>query len=150
MNKEDDKPFKDRNYIADFLLEPSRRQQRFIEMAKSMATQSTYGKIKHGAVLVKGGSVLNTSFNKDKFNSLGNRFRRPDRGHATHHAEIGCIMGVNKSKTSGATVYVTRINRKGEYRLSKPCLMCHEVLKHCGVKKVIYTAGDREIRSYKL
>jgi len=149
MNQ-DDEPFKRRNSITGTPVEVSKRQQRYIQLAKNLAHQSSYGKIKHGAVLVKGGSVISSAFNKDKFSSFGHRFRKHGCGHATHHAEIGCILGIDRSKTSGATVYVVRINRKGEYRLSKPCPMCHEVLKYCGVKKVVYTTNEKEVRSYKL
>jgi len=150
MSKEGDKPFKHRNYTVDSPINLSNRQKRYVQQAKSMATQSSYGKIRHGAVLVKGGSILSASFNKDKFSSFGNRFRKQGLGPATHHAEIGCILGVDKSKTTGATVYVVRVNRHGEYRLSKPCPMCHKILKFCGVKKVVYTAGDDELRCYKI
>ena len=150
MSTEDDKPFKHRNYTADTPISLSNRQKRYVELAKNMANQSSYGKIRHGAVLVKGGSVLSASFNKDKFNSFGNRFRKQGLGPATHHAEIGCILGLDRSKTAGSTVYVVRVNNHGQYRLSKPCPMCHEVLKFCGVRKVVYTAGDNELRCYKI
>ena len=115
-----------------------------------MAGQSTYGKIKHGALLIKGGSVINASFNKDSYSSFGNRFRHQNCGRATHHAEIGCVLGIDRSKTEGATIYVVRINRSGDFRLSKPCSMCHEVLKYCGIKKVVYTVDENKIASYKL
>jgi tRNA(Arg) A34 adenosine deaminase TadA len=43
-----------------------------------------------------------------------------------------------------------RINKQGKFRLSKPCEMCHNILKFCGVKKVVYTYSENEIESYKL
>ena len=132
------------------LSDASKKTMRYIRLAANAAEQSVYGKIRHGAVLVKGGSVINTSCNKSNFNSFGNRFRHHDCGHATHHAELGCILGVDKSKTMGATIYVARINKKGQLRLSKPCPMCHEVLKFCGIKKVVYTTSDNKIASYKI
>ncbi len=147
---EDEEPFKLRNHLPASTVEPSLKINSFLKAAKDMALQSSYGKIRHGAVLVKGGSIISASFNKDKFSAFGNRFRMQGYGPATHHAELGCILGVDKSKTSGSTVYVVRINRKGEYRLSKPCPMCHKILKYCGVKKVVYTKNENEIESYKL
>tara|TARA_R110000824_G_scaffold5670_11_gene26140 strand:+ start:675 stop:1124 length:450 start_codon:yes stop_codon:yes gene_type:complete len=143
-------PFKPRNGITGRSVEKTKKTLRYIEHAANMAQQSDYGKIRHGAVLVKGGSILSAAYNKSNFNSFGNRFRKHDRGHATHHAELGCILGIDRSKTSGSTVYVVRINKEGEYRLSKPCSMCHEILKFCGVRKVVYTVDEDKIASYKL
>jgi len=142
--------FKPRNSITGYTVEKSKKTQRFLELAKNMARQSKYGKIRHGAVLVKGGSVINASYNKDNFSAFGNRFRTPSCGQATHHAELGCILGLNRAKTSGSAIYVVRINRDEEFRLSKPCAMCHDVLKYVGVKKVYYTTGDDTIEMYKL
>tara|TARA_B100001123_G_C14994571_1_gene900989 strand:- start:279 stop:692 length:414 start_codon:yes stop_codon:yes gene_type:complete len=123
----------------------------YLDLAKRVAQQSQHDHFKHGAVLVKGGSVLNTSCNKDKYKSFGNRFRDTKTcGHATHHAELGCILGLDKSITQGATMYVVRVNRQGEYRLSKPCPMCEEVLKFCGVKKVVYTTDEASANKIKL
>lgn len=130
--------------------ETSRKTQRYLDLAKRMALQSDYGKIRHGAVLVKGGSVINASFNKPNYSSFASRFREATRGPATHHAEVGCILGIDKTITEGTTVYVVRINKHGDFKLSKPCEMCHNILKFCGVKKVIYTCNENEIESYKL
>ena len=147
---EDDQLFKHRNYTIGTAQQLTIKTNRLLSQARSLANRSSYGKIRHGAVLVKGGTIINSSYNKDKFSSFGNRFRRQGLGPATHHAELGCILGVDKSKTTGATVYVVRINKLGQYRLSKPCPMCHEILKFCGVKKVVYTKNEHEIESYKL
>ena len=87
---------------------------------------------------------------KSYYNSFGSRFRLPHRGPATLHAELGCVLGIPRTVTQGSTVYVARISRTGEYRMSKPCAMCHAVLKHVGVKKVVYTKNSLEIDSYKL
>ena len=106
-----------------------------------MADQSAYPSFKHGAVLVKGSAVVNASCNKAGFNSFGARFRKKEYGTATLHAELGAILNVERSKTEGATIYVVRVNRRGEERLSKPCDMCRSALEHCGVKKVIYSTN---------
>ena len=129
----------------------SKKTQRTLELAKRVASNSTYGKLKHGAVLIKGGNVVNVAFNKSNFTSFGNRFRNNYTcGHATAHAEIGAILGVPRTKTEGATIYVVRINRNGQYRMSKPCPMCESVLKFVGVKKVVYTADGNNIGEYRL
>lgn len=118
------------------------KKKRYIELAKRLAEQSEYGKFKHGAVLVQGGSVLNCSYNKENYNSFGSRFRPKDKGTATLHAELGCILGIPRAKTTGATVYVARVNSQGEEKISKPCRMCQNVLRHVGVKRVVYTTDE--------
>ena len=129
----------------------SKKIKSYFDLAKRVAQQSKHDHFKHGAVLVKGGAVINTSYNKDKYKSFGNRFRNTKTcGHATHHAELGCILGLDKSTTQGTTMYVARVNRQGDFRLSKPCDMCEEILRFCGVKKVVYTTGHRVAKKIKL
>ena len=129
----------------------SKKIKSYFDLAKRVAQQSEHDHFKHGAVLVKGGSVINTSCNKDKYRSFGNRFRDTKTcGHATHHAELGCILGLDKSATQGTTLYVARVNRQGDFRMSKPCDMCEEVLKFCGVKRVVYTTDNKAAKKIKL
>ena len=112
------------------------KEQRALKIAAKVAEQSGYGRFRHSA-------------NSDNHTSFGQRFRtRP--GRATHHAETSCVLGVNRTATTGATVYVARVNRQGEWRMSKPCSMCHEVMKFVGIKKVVYTIGPNEWGTYKI
>jgi len=129
----------------------SNKVKSYFDLAKRVAQQSQHDHFKHGAVLVKGGSVLNTSYNKDKYKRFGNRFRDTRAcGHATHHAELGCVLGLDHSLTSGATMYVVRTNKNGAFRMSKPCAMCEEALRFCGVKKVVYTIDEVSVEKHRL
>tara|TARA_R110002074_G_scaffold132327_6_gene275530 strand:+ start:2096 stop:2539 length:444 start_codon:yes stop_codon:yes gene_type:complete len=128
----------------------SKRQRRFFNLAKNIAHDSSYDKLRHGAVLVKGGSVISAACNKDNFSSFGSRFRDPDAGHGTHHAELGCVLGISRDVTSGSDIYVCRVNKQNEFRLSKPCRMCHDIMKHVGIKRVYYTTDDGSVKMYKL
>tara|TARA_B100000131_G_C18116871_1_gene611566 strand:+ start:118 stop:552 length:435 start_codon:yes stop_codon:yes gene_type:complete len=141
---------KPRTEVSGAPVSATRKVIRNFELARNVAYNSNYGKIRHGAVLVKGGSVINTSFNKENFSSFGSRFRPSQRGPATVHAELGCVLGIARDRTSGADIYVCRINRDGDFRSSKPCIMCHEILKHVGVKRVYYTTNEGTFEMYKL
>lgn len=124
----------------------SKKTKKYADLAKRIADQSVYPDFKHGAVLVKGSVVINASCNKSGFNSFGARFRKKEYGTATLHAELGAILNVERSKTEGATIYVVRVNKRGEKRLSKPCHMCEAAMEHCGVKRVVYsTNGGYEV-----
>ncbi len=109
--------------------------------------QSDY---KHGAVLVKGGSVINTSCNKNRRVSFGTRFCKEHDGIATLHAELGAILGLDRSVTEGATLYVARVGKDGGFRLSKPCSMCTAAMQHVGIKRVYWTIDDHNCAMGKL
>ena len=125
----------------------SRKQKGYIQLAINMSKQSSC-KFQHGAVLVKGGTIVNASYNKPEYNSFASRF---NEYYPTRHAEIGAILGISRNSTKGSVVYVIRVNNFGETRCSKPCPMCQKVMKFCGVKKVYYsTSVSEEIGCLKL
>ena len=126
------------------------KNKRYIELAKRVAEQSNYGKFRHGAVLVKGSSVRSVSCNKHRHCSFGARFRKEGFGEATLHAELGAILGMDRSVTQGADVYVARINKEGDARISKPCSMCEAAMRHVGVRRVYYTNESGKIERMRL
>ena len=128
----------------------TKRHRRHLDLAKRVAHSSDFHEYRHGAVLARGKTVINVSTNKNGYKSWGQRFRHRDEGHATHHAELGCILGVDRSLTQGATVYVARVGKAGATRLSKPCSMCESAMRHVGIKEVIYTIDNEEIGRMKL
>jgi len=139
----------DSDYGAEKFHHYSGKTRRYMELARRMANQSSYPDYRHGAVLVKG-SVRNVSFNKNNYCAFGSRFQKEHAGKTTLHAELGAILGMDRGITEGATIYVARVGREGGYKLSKPCPMCHEALKHVGVKRVVYTINNKIAGSYKL
>ena len=80
------------------------RNARFFNIARKTALCSAQTDYKHGAVLVKGGSVINTSCNKNRLVSFGTRFCTEHDGIATLHAELGAILGIDRNITEGATL----------------------------------------------
>jgi len=126
------------------------RKKRFVELAQRVALSSSEHMHRHGAVLVRGNNVVNVSSNRNAHARFGQRFRRRDKGHATQHAELGCLLGLDRTVTSGSTMYVVRVNRAGELRNSKPCHMCLSALEHCGVRKVYYTTNDGTLERLKI
>jgi len=139
----------DYDFSPDKIHEYTGRVGRYLEHAKKIALQSGED-YRHGAVLVKGGSVINTSMNKNSYCSFGMRFRKKDKGLATVHAELGAILGVDRKLTYGATVYVARIGKQEDYKLSKPCSMCKAAMQHVGIKRVVFTINSKFAGSYKL
>jgi len=136
--------------IMDSMNRPSKRILRYMKLAAKVAQDSVYNDYRHGALLIRGGSVLNWSENKNQYCGFGNRFRQYNTGLPTVHAELGCILGVDKSKTKNATIYVARIGKAGDWRLSKPCAMCMAAAKFAGVRQIVYTIEDGEVGTAKL
>ena len=123
-----------------------------MELARRIAHQSTFDGPRHGALLVRGASVINVSENKNSFCGFGRRFRNGDiqLGHATVHAELGAILGIERRTTEGAEIYVARVGKKGDLKMSKPCPMCEAALRHVGIKRVVFTINNKTAGSYKL
>jgi len=55
-----------------------------------------------------------------------------------------------RTTTQGSTIYVARINKEGEARISKPCPMCEAAMRHVGVRRVYYTNEEGKIERMKL
>ena len=82
----------------DSMNRPSKRILRYMKLAAKVAQDSVYNDYRHGALLIRGGSVLNWSENKNQYCDFGNRFRQYNTGLPTVHAELGCILGVDKER----------------------------------------------------
>tara|TARA_S200002703_G_scaffold151548_1_gene151102 strand:+ start:44 stop:445 length:402 start_codon:yes stop_codon:yes gene_type:complete len=127
-----------------------KRRRRLIELAARVAESSENKEYRHGAILVKGNNVLNAASNKNAHARFGKRFRRRDKGDSTYHAELGCVLGLDRSVTRGADLYVVRVGRAGALRLSKPCHMCEAALRHVGIRRVYYSIDENEFGCMKL
>lgn len=113
----------------------SNRDRRFLRLATNVAMSSSE-RMKHGAVIVKGGRVLSVGLNK---------FRNHPTIIPSEHIKTSCsthaeVDAIRKcSDVRGATMYVSRINRRGEERLSRPCNYCYEAIREAGITKIVYT-----------
>lgn len=139
-------------------MKPSRKQNRILCLAANVAGQSDHSTHHIGAVLTKGGSVINTSCNKIQWNAFAARFihlkQKPHQSkspeHASIHAEIGSVLGIPRSQTNGADIYVVRVRKNGQYAMAKPCGMCQGLLSSVGIKRVFYTTDNNEIEKMLL
>jgi deoxycytidylate deaminase len=129
----------------------SKKNRRYLQLAKKMAECSTYGNFRHGAVLCRGSAIVGYGINSEKYSSIGAKYRPDHKGVSTYHAEIAAIMNLPRDVIKGSTIYVARVSKGSkEDRMSKPCIMCHAVLKAQGVKKVYYTIDDSVVGFYKI
>lgn len=89
--------------------------------------------MKHGCVIVLGGSVQAMGINK----RTNDPFIHQNLHWLSEHAEMAALRRCKRTK--GAVLYVARVNNRGQERMSKPCSKCAKLLKEAGIKKVVYT-----------
>ena len=58
------------------------------------------------------------------------------------HAEVRALLDAKRQRKTVDTIVVERYDAKGNPALAKPCEVCELFIRHCGVKKVIYTSKD--------
>jgi deoxycytidylate deaminase len=121
----------------------SNRERSYLSAARYCATKST-ARNTHGAVVVKGGRVLGTGWNKNRNNPL---IVSPEhiKSDCSYHAEEVAIREAGEDNVRGAILYVARVNRHGNDRDSKPCSKCAILIKKVGIKRVIFTMEAGEI-----
>lgn len=103
-----------------------------------MAKQSLFAVCynKHGNVISKGTNSYTKTHPLQKYFAK----RMGCYGKEYLHAEIDAII---KAKGQPITsLFVTRINNNGNFRLSKPCPICMEACKAFGIKKVGFTNNE--------
>jgi len=93
--------------------------------------------MKHGAVIVKGGRVLATGMNKERNHPLIVSSEHI-KTHCSVHAEIDALKKAGNVR--GATMYIGRVNRRGQERNSRPCDKCYVSIINSGIKKIVYTS----------
>ena len=119
----------------------SKKDSAYLSVARYFATKSR-ARNTHGAVVVKGGRVLGTGWNRDRNPP---NIVDPDRikHDCSYHAEEVAIREAGRN-IRGAVIYVARINKQGDDRDSKPCSKCSSLIEEAGIKRVIYTS-EKEV-----
>lgn len=57
--------------------------------------------------------------------------------HCHVHAEIDVLKKIKNPR--GSTIYIARVNRRGQTRFSRPCDRCYQAITTAGINKIIYT-----------
>ena len=109
-----------------------------IRHAQKQALLSQFRRARVGAVVAKGARILATGHNAIRNFAL---VKRPYP--ESTHAEVAAIGQLLKARRlhdlAGATLYVCRVGRLGESRLSRPCCNCESLARAVGIRRVIFT-----------
>ena len=116
----------------------SKRDTAYLSVARYCATKSV-ARNTHGAVVVKGGRVLGTGWNKNRNNPTK---VSPEhiKTECSYHAEEVAIREAGRGNVRGAVIYVARISKNGSDRDSKPCSNCAALIEQVGIKRVVFTS----------
>jgi deoxycytidylate deaminase len=120
----------------------SKRDNAYLSVARYFATKSA-ARNTHGAVIVKGGRVVGTGYNKNRNHP---KFVSPEhiKSDCSVHAEASAIRDAGND-VRNAVIYVARVSKNGEDRESKPCPRCLTLIKESGIKRVVHTTQSRRI-----
>jgi deoxycytidylate deaminase len=120
----------------------NRRIARYLAHAQRASALSDFGRIKIGAVIVKGNWIISSGCNKKKTHPIQKRYNDATLDYQKTpclHAEIDALIRSEREDLSGAECFVARSDRAGRLALSKPCLSCQRALFEAGVSTVYFT-----------
>lgn len=89
--------------------------------------------MRHGAIITLGGAPQAFGINKRTNDPYFNK----NSHWLSEHAEMAALRRCKRTK--GATLYIARINKTGEERMSRPCPKCMKLVIKAGIKKIVYT-----------
>lgn len=118
----------------------SKKDEAFLSVARYFAKKSA-ARNTHGAVIVKGGRVVGTGYNRNRNHP---KMVSPEhiKTDCSIHAEESAIRDAGYD-VKNAVIYVARVNRHGEDRNSQPCPRCQHMIEEYGIKRIIYTSEPR-------
>jgi deoxycytidylate deaminase len=129
------------------------RVRRWLGLALSVSSESTYDRVKIGAVIAKGNRLCSAGANlctshpmQYRYNTQTNRLAP---AHALH-AEMNAILQASKSSTdlTGAVIYVSRLDRRGLPAMCRPCKACRKAILDAGIVEMYYTTRSGVSREY--
>lgn len=111
---------------------------RYIRLAARQAANAQAPRFHLGAIVVRSGRVLSTGSNRLK-NTPSDLI---PRSAWSTHAEEDCLKQLpTHSRGRRLTLYVTRVNRRGELKLARPCQRCWNTAVAAGVSRIVYSTN---------
>jgi deoxycytidylate deaminase len=115
-------------------------KDRILNKAIELASQLQNKKQRLCAIVTnRRGHILNIGFNSYNKTSTTQAYYAEKVGLSQKvfiHAEIGSLTNLNGK---AHTIYIARINRKGEPVPALPCKICRYAIDDCGIKEIITT-----------
>lgn len=118
----------------------SNKDKAYLSVARYFAAKSS-ARNTHGAVIVKGGRVVGTGYNRNRNHPA---IVSPEhiKTDCSIHAEESAIRDA-RYDVRNAVIYIARVNKHGEDRDSGPCPRCLDLIKDFGIKRIVHTTQPR-------
>ena len=113
-----------------------KKEIRHVDKAVEEAQKSSY-RIKVGCILYRKNRIYSRGHN-DPLKSARKLHPHFQKWPGSIHAEVDAILHARRN-LEGCNALIVRINRFGQFRLSKPCAHCLSYLERVGIKKITYT-----------
>ena len=123
------------------------REKRMFNIAKEISYMSNYKRIRVGAVVCEGKTIISTGHNSTKTSPLQHQynfyrhFNDYESSSPQIHAEINALSrligkkGISWDKVS---IFVYRELKNGDPGCSRPCPACMALIKNLGIKNIYY------------
>jgi len=126
----------------------------YLKIALSVAARSTCLRRKFGAVIVKNDTIIGTGYNGTargviNCNEIGCVKDLMNLPHGKSydycpavHAEENAIINSNRSDRIGSTLYISGLDKNGNYTMALPCKRCQRKIINSQIDDVIILQED--------
>lgn len=98
----------------------------------------------HVAFLIKSGKIEKIGVNKRRTHPEISKHPYHE-GHVGIHAELDCILKINKEDLSDYEILVLRVDKNNNLAMSKPCSGCQSLLNQFNIKEIWYSDKNSNI-----
>lgn len=115
-----------------------------IKIAKSFCPTNRELPTSHVAFLIKSKIIEKIGVNKKRTHPEISKHPYHE-GYVGIHAELDCLLKLDKEDLSKYSMLVLRVDRKNKLNMSKPCKGCQSVLSQFNLKEIWYSDKDGNI-----
>ena len=117
------------------------------QIAHSLCPTNREIRTSHIAFLIKSNIIEKIGFNKRRTHPEVSKHPYHE-GHVGIHAELDCILKVDKEDLKDYKMLVLRVDRKNKLNISKPCPGCLSLINQFNIGEVWYSDKNGEIVKY--
>lgn len=115
-----------------------------IKIARALCPSNKENKNSHIAFLINLNIIEKVGLNKRRTHPEISKHPYHS-GYVGIHAELDCVLKIDKEDLSAYNMLVLRIDRNGKLNMSKPCSGCQSLLGQFNIKNIWYSNSDGEI-----
>ena len=118
--------------------------KRAIQIAQNLCPVNKEMRASHIAFLIKSNKIEKIGINKRRTHPEISKHPYHE-GHVGIHAELDCLLKIDKEDLSSYKMLVLRIDRNENLTMSKPCSGCQSVLSQFNLKEIWYSDRNGNI-----